>query len=150
MHNIARITCFDLHVQVHSGVKENDIKELLNVARKQANENHNKKMDTVVFFDEANTTDAIRLIKEIMCDGRLHGKSIPDNLKFIAACNPYRRSVQNVYCTFFLLHILMLLTTCRHSVGMIKKLHSTDFGFYGDTQQQPGLLYMYINKCHGV
>ena len=48
-------------------------------------------MDTVVFFDEANTTDAIGLIKEILCDRRLHGKQFSNDLKFIAACNPYRR-----------------------------------------------------------
>ena len=50
-------------------------------------------MDTVVFFDEANTTDAIGLIKEILCDRRLHGKPFSDDLKFIAACNPYRRCI---------------------------------------------------------
>jgi uncharacterized membrane protein len=48
-------------------------------------------MDTVVFFDEANTTDAIGLIKEIMCDRRLCGRPVSTDLKFIAACNPYRR-----------------------------------------------------------
>jgi hypothetical protein len=48
-------------------------------------------MDTVVFFDEANTTDAIGLIKEIMCDRRINGKPISEDLKFIAACNPYRK-----------------------------------------------------------
>ena len=46
---------------------------------------------TVLFFDEANTTEAIGLIKEIMCDRRFHGKRIPENIKFIAACNPYRQ-----------------------------------------------------------
>ena len=50
-------------------------------------------MDTVVFFDEANTTDAIGLIKEILCDRRLHGRPVSDDLKFIAACNPYRRFI---------------------------------------------------------
>ena len=50
-------------------------------------------MDTVVFFDEANTTDAIGLIKEIMCDRRIHGKTVSEDLKFIAACNPYRKLV---------------------------------------------------------
>jgi hypothetical protein len=44
-----------------------------------------------VFFDEANTTDAIGLIKEIMCDRRINGRPISDDLNFIAACNPYRR-----------------------------------------------------------
>ena len=46
-----------------------------------------------MFFDEANTTDAIGLIKEIMCDRRINGKPISDDLKFIAACNPYRKCV---------------------------------------------------------
>ena len=48
-------------------------------------------LDTVVFFDEANTTEAIGLIKEIMCDRRMNGRTVSNALKFIAACNPYRR-----------------------------------------------------------
>ena len=49
------------------------------------------KIETVIFFDEANTTEAIGLIKEIMCDKRIRGKPIEENIKFIAACNPYRK-----------------------------------------------------------
>ena len=49
------------------------------------------KMEVVVFFDEANTTEAVGLIKEVMCDRRILGKPICEELKFIAACNPYRR-----------------------------------------------------------
>ena len=56
-------------------------------------ENKEYKLDTVVFFDEANTTDAIGLISEIMCDRTMHGEKISKELKFIAACNPYRRYV---------------------------------------------------------
>ena len=56
-----------------------------------AAENQEIGLDTVIFFDEANTTDAIELIKEIMCDRRLNGKAIQENIKFIAACNPYKR-----------------------------------------------------------
>ena len=54
---------------------------------------HNIKfgLDTVVFFDEANTTEAIVMIKELMCDRRMNGIPIPGEIKFIAACNPYRR-----------------------------------------------------------
>ena len=54
-------------------------------------DNSERGLDTVVFFDEANTTEAIGLIKEIMCDGRMKGSPISTNIKFIAACNPYRR-----------------------------------------------------------
>ena len=46
---------------------------------------------TVLFFDEANTTDALGLIKEVMCDRRILGKPLGNDLKFAAACNPYRR-----------------------------------------------------------
>ena len=76
---------------MHGGVTEKDIETFLEVAMEQAKDNRGRNLDTVVFFDEANTTDAIGLIKEIMCDRRLHGKPIPEDLKFIAACNPYRR-----------------------------------------------------------
>ena len=47
---------------------------------------------TIVFFDEANTTDSIGLIKELMCD-RLKDQRLKEyaNLTIVAACNPYRR-----------------------------------------------------------
>ena len=103
--------------QIHGGTREKDIidfvaeaegvarasrinRETEEVAKASGKkkvmdeDNKKKEMDTVVFFDEANTTDAIGLIKEIMCDRRIHGKPILENLKFIAACNPYRRYVQ--------------------------------------------------------
>lgn len=53
--------------------------------------NKKENIDTVVFFDEVNTTDAVGLIKEIMCDGRVNGQPVSRDLKFIAACNPYRK-----------------------------------------------------------
>ena len=63
----------------------------MNAAEQQAKANTPQNIDTIVFFDEANTTDAIGLIKEIMCDRRIHGRPVSADLKFIAACNPYRR-----------------------------------------------------------
>jgi len=50
-------------------------------------------VDTILFLDEANTTPAIGLVKEILCDGRCKGEPIEKSfgLKIIAACNPYRR-----------------------------------------------------------
>ena len=79
--------------KVHGGITERDIehkvKKVLELAKQ--NKNAYPPIDTVLFFDEANTTDAIGLIKEIMCDRRLNGKPIPEDIKFIAACNPYRK-----------------------------------------------------------
>ena len=76
---------------MHGGVTEFDVKEFIEKAEEEAMLNRQCALDTVVFFDEANTTDAIGLIKEIMCDRRLHGRPISRDLKFIAACNPYRK-----------------------------------------------------------
>ena len=88
------------HSQVHGGISEEDIMNFLLKAENQAKENKAINLDTVVFFDEANTTEAIGLIKEIMCDRRLRGKPISQDLKFIAACNPYRRFVLNPYTQY--------------------------------------------------
>ena len=46
---------------------------------------------TVLFFDEANTTQSINMIKEIMCDRTVDGRQIDCDLRIIAACNPYKR-----------------------------------------------------------
>ena len=78
-------------VQVHGGITESDVTKFVEKAEEEAKINRQSALDTVVFFDEANTTDAIGLIKEIMCDRRLHGRPISRDLKFIAACNPYRK-----------------------------------------------------------
>jgi hypothetical protein len=43
-----------------------------------------------VFFDEFNTTDELSYIKEIVIDRRFQGTLLPENITFLAACNPYR------------------------------------------------------------
>ena len=80
---------------MHGGITERDIEKKVNEAIELAKENKeaNPPVDTVLFFDEANTTEAIGLIKEIMCDRRLNGKPLLEDIKFIAACNPYRKYV---------------------------------------------------------
>ncbi len=87
---------------MHGGTTTYDILQKVEVAGQLARSNQAKygnKIDTVLFFDEANTTDAIGLIKEIMCDGTIHGESLPNlhGLKIIAACNPYRKLVHSKY-----------------------------------------------------
>ena len=78
-------------LKVHGGTTEDNITRFIQQAEQKSLENKKENLDTVVFFDEANTTDAIGLIKEIMCDRRINGRPISTDLKFIAACNPYRR-----------------------------------------------------------
>lgn len=64
------------------------------VAENMTKNSHEAVM-TVLFFDEANTTEAISLIKEIVTDKTIQGRPLPQlhGLKIIAACNPYRRCV---------------------------------------------------------
>ena len=80
-------------MQVHGGTTDENIEAKVQEAQELAKYNrraHN--IDTVMFFDEANTTDAIELIKEVMCDQRVLGEEVGEGLQFVAACNPYRKS----------------------------------------------------------
>ncbi|XP_067673877.1 E3 ubiquitin-protein ligase rnf213-alpha-like [Haliotis asinina] len=82
-------------VKVHGGTTSEDLIKKVGHAEKlaTANKAKNPHMYTVLFFDEANTTEAIGLIKEIMCDGTMDGQplKLSENLKIVAACNPYRK-----------------------------------------------------------
>lgn len=81
-------------VKVHGGTTAAMIHRKVREAEILAAKNrqmHN--LDTILFLDEANTTEAIYAIKEILCDRSVKGKPLKADtgLKIIAACNPYRR-----------------------------------------------------------
>ncbi|XP_052087598.1 E3 ubiquitin-protein ligase rnf213-alpha-like isoform X5 [Mytilus californianus] len=108
-------------MKVHGGTKASDIirkvKKAEEIAKKNAKlieENAElapyKHMDTVLFFDEANTTEAIGIIKEITCDKSLLGRPIElhEKLKMVAACNPYR----------------------KHSEELIRRLEQAGLGYH--------------------
>ncbi|KAI4894839.1 hypothetical protein NFI96_022184, partial [Prochilodus magdalenae] len=85
-----------LIVRVHGGTTSDTIYKKVEQAVDVSKRNRKHGMYTVLFFDEANTTEALYAIKEVMCDRTIKGKEInaPD-LKFIAACNPYRKHTQS-------------------------------------------------------
>ena len=97
-------------MQVHGGTTPDDIIKRIRSAQTTAISNKEKYgVDTILFFDEVNTTDAIALVKEIMCDGRAQGRPInvaDGALKIVAACNPYRRCV---YFNFIFGKIMSLM-----------------------------------------
>ena len=100
-----------LILKVHGGTTEIDVMCKVGEAEKLAKHNFEKHIiDTILFFDEANTSPAIGLIKEIMCDRRMYGRHISSDirLQFIAACNPYR----------------------RHTKEMLLKLSTAGLGFF--------------------
>ena len=49
----------------------------------------------IVFFDEINTSTAIGLISEILCNRTCRGKLLPNNLVFVSACNPYKKKYKD-------------------------------------------------------
>ena len=94
--------------QVHGGTTKENIVEAVEEAEERAqnlrvaNEDTAHQIEvrkkegpigfgTVLFFDEANTTQSINMIKEIMCDRTVNGRQIDHDLRIIAACNPYKR-----------------------------------------------------------
>ncbi|KAL0964856.1 hypothetical protein UPYG_G00329960 [Umbra pygmaea] len=81
-------------VKVHGGTTAEMIYRKVRQAERQAEDNlRAHKLDTVLFFDEANTTESVFAIKEVLCDRTVQGQPLKANsgLKIIAACNPYRR-----------------------------------------------------------
>ena len=100
-----------LIMKIHGGTTEEHVRKRVKEAEEIAITNsrdHN--IDTVLFFDEANTSNALGMIKEVMCDRRVNGRAIADNirLRFIAACNPYR----------------------RHTAEMIRRLEEAGLGYH--------------------
>ena len=99
-------------LKMHGGTTRSDVISKLQTAIELAKENskRSKQNETILFFDEANTSSSIGLIKEILCDRRYNGKSIPSSirLQFVATCNPYR----------------------KHTPEMIRKLDSAGLGHF--------------------
>ena len=78
---------------MHGGVTSAIISDKIAEAEEQAiiNKAVDDKFETIVFFDEANATSEIDLIREIMCNHTINGRRINSSIRFIAAVNPYRK-----------------------------------------------------------
>ena len=81
--------------QVHGGTTEGDLVRKVREAQKMAarNQQDYPGIHTVLFLDEVNTTEALGLVKEVLCDHMLNGEPLTtgSSLRLIAACNPYRK-----------------------------------------------------------
>ncbi|CAN0449561.1 unnamed protein product, partial [Ascophyllum nodosum] len=76
-------------LNVHNGLSYNAIVEWIG---EQASACFSDETRTsVIFLDEINACCSVAgLFKEIVCDGSFAGRSLPQNLRIVAACNPYR------------------------------------------------------------
>ena len=82
---------------IHAGIKDSDIINFLNdyelfIIEEENNQNLiNQNAEEIwVFFDEINTCNSLGLLSEIFCKHTYLGNELKKNVKFIAACNPYR------------------------------------------------------------
>lgn len=97
-------------VKVHGGTTSEmiyaKVREAENIA---AINKQDYGFDSVLFFDEANTTESISSIKEVLCDKTVKGENLTplSGLQIIAACNPYR----------------------KHTDEMIQRLESAGLGY---------------------
>jgi hypothetical protein len=80
-------------IQVHGGTTAEEIYKKVEEACRKAEEPKHKLIYTVLFFDEANATQAVGAIKEVICDRTINGEPYRwhPNLKIVVACNPYRK-----------------------------------------------------------
>ncbi|CAN0131609.1 unnamed protein product [Rangifer tarandus platyrhynchus] len=88
-------------VKVHGGTTADMIYSKVREAEELAHINKAQyQLDTILFFDEANTTEAISCIKEVLCDHTVGGQPLAKDsgLHIIAACNPYRKHSQEMIC----------------------------------------------------
>ncbi|KAK7494871.1 hypothetical protein BaRGS_00013998, partial [Batillaria attramentaria] len=109
----------NMKTMVHGGTSGEDIMRKVHEAEKVAQANaaaiQHRPVYTVLFFDEANTTEAVGVIKEVMCDGTMAGQpvSLNHSLKMVAACNPYR----------------------KHSDELIQRLENAGLGYHVDADK---------------
>ena len=98
---ISQVYHIELRIKnVHAGTTEKDIIDFMEGVIEET-----KIYGRIwVFFDEINTSNAIGLIAEIMCNRTIQGKTLPKNLIFIAACNPYRKRKNNNTFNFGLVY----------------------------------------------
>lgn len=80
-----------LHIlNIHGGMEDRDVIQWMMQKVTIANKIIDPSQRIIVFLDEINTCNCMDLFKEIVCDRSVNGTILPQNLKIIAACNPYR------------------------------------------------------------
>ncbi|ETO08487.1 hypothetical protein RFI_28900, partial [Reticulomyxa filosa] len=78
-----------------AGFGRHEIRQVMEDCRVRLSKDKEKK-EMWIFLDEVNTSPDIGWFKELICDHSLDGVKISDQIKIIAACNPYRpRKIQN-------------------------------------------------------
>ncbi|ETO36339.1 hypothetical protein RFI_00723 [Reticulomyxa filosa] len=81
-------------VDVHGGFGREDLRNIVKrcVDKWESDEKKNERdREQWIFLDEINTSPDIGWLNELVCNHTLDGVKIPEGIKIIAACNPYRQ-----------------------------------------------------------
>ncbi|CAF4523413.1 unnamed protein product [Rotaria socialis] len=78
---------------LHPGITEEQVVEFMTPICALARQV--PRAEIVVFFDEVNTSSCLGLFKEMFVDRTLHGTSLPENIFFTAAINPFIKIDEN-------------------------------------------------------
>mmetsp|Transcript_24211 Transcript_24211/g.21320 ORF Transcript_24211/g.21320 Transcript_24211/m.21320 type:complete len:164 (-) Transcript_24211:2175-2666(-) len=76
-------------IHFHAGITEPNLTiKISEMIEKASNE---KKAEIWVLLDEINTCNCLDYISEIICERSYKGQALPENLRFVATCNPYKQ-----------------------------------------------------------
>jgi len=96
---IAKLKSIPMYtLNIHAGIEDDDIIQFIRENNLYNDPRKNKDMKTtddmvLIFLDEINTCNSLGLITEIMLKRSCKGELLRNNIKIIAACNPYRVDV---------------------------------------------------------
>ena len=79
-------------LNIHGGFTDEDIIERIKKINIEVNSMKNLNKKIWVFIDEINSCKSMGLFSEIICNHSYNGIKLNENLVFIGACNPYRKS----------------------------------------------------------
>ncbi|ETO01874.1 hypothetical protein RFI_35566, partial [Reticulomyxa filosa] len=81
-------------IDVHGGFGREDLRNIVKtcVDKWESDEKKDERdREQWIFLDEINTSPDIGWLNELVCNHTLDGVKIPEGIKIIAACNPYRQ-----------------------------------------------------------
>jgi len=74
-------------LDIHGGISDEDIMRFLDESVERAGDGNN---GALIFFDEINAANCMALFKSIIIDRVYGNKLVPENVRIISCCNPYR------------------------------------------------------------
>ena len=133
-------------LDVHGGTTEQDIFNIM--AKAEAAVANGEVKESYVFLDEINTCAHMGLLCEVICQRSLYGKRISEDVKVLAALNPYRKrpDIGNIPGLVFQLHGSNTPDPMAHLVYRVHPIPRTlrDFIFdFGSLSYEMEKLYIY-------